>query len=218
MSYLGDTLTVGLILILLFGSIALYLYTRIQQTEQKVSLLESIVLDLKLTGEIQGFGELPVDSSPHYHSTQNAPTRAHREESSNTLEEVKVAHSSPAEESYTPFHEDESVEQVESFEPLEPLEPLEPSASVGSTHPLEVHDPLRLEEVSVSPVSEYDHMTMKEIQGLVRSRGLTFEKGAKKSTLIELLKRADMSAEVKPGSTSSSSFVDTSESIQDANE
>ena len=64
MSYLGDTLTVGLVLVLLFGSIALYLYTRIQQTEQKVSLLESIVLDLKLTGELPAFGEFPSSSAP----------------------------------------------------------------------------------------------------------------------------------------------------------
>ena len=83
MSYLGDTLTIGLILILLFGSIALYLYTRVQQTEQKVGLLESIVLDLKLTGEIQSFAEPvsapsssvapPVSLSPSAPQTSSLP-------------------------------------------------------------------------------------------------------------------------------------------------
>jgi hypothetical protein len=55
MTSLSDTLTVGLVLVLLFGSIALYLYTRIQQAEQKISLLESILLDLKMSSEIKSY-------------------------------------------------------------------------------------------------------------------------------------------------------------------
>ena len=60
---LSDTLTIGLVLLLLFGSIALYLYTCIQQSEQKISLLESILLDLKMSGEMKAYTELPADSS-----------------------------------------------------------------------------------------------------------------------------------------------------------
>ena len=60
MTSLSDTLTVGLVLVLLFGSIALYLYTRIQQTEQKISLLETILLDLKMSAEIKSYSELPA--------------------------------------------------------------------------------------------------------------------------------------------------------------
>ena len=52
MNNISDTLTIGLVLVLLFGSIALYLYTRIQQSEQKINLLESILLDLKMSNEI----------------------------------------------------------------------------------------------------------------------------------------------------------------------
>jgi len=103
---------------------------------------------------------------------------------------------------YKPFEEDESVEHLSSVE--EPL--------------FDAPDSSRMEEVSVTPISEYDHMTMKELQGLIRSRGLPSEKGAKKSALIELLKKSDMNAEVKPGSTSSSAFLDNSVSIQDVDE
>ena len=60
MASLSDTLTVGLVLVLLFGSIALYLYTRIQQAEQKISLLESILLDLKMSSEVKSYSELPA--------------------------------------------------------------------------------------------------------------------------------------------------------------
>jgi hypothetical protein len=63
MTSLSDTLTVGLVLVLLFGSIALYLYTRIQQAEQKISLLESILLDLKMSAEIKSYSELPAENT-----------------------------------------------------------------------------------------------------------------------------------------------------------
>ena len=60
MTTLTDTLTVALVLVLLIGSIALYLYTRIQQAEQKISLLESILLDLKMSSEVNSYSELPA--------------------------------------------------------------------------------------------------------------------------------------------------------------
>ena len=60
MTTLTDTLTVALVLVLLFGSIALYLYTRIQQAEQKISLLEGILLDLKMSSEVKSYSELPA--------------------------------------------------------------------------------------------------------------------------------------------------------------
>lgn len=60
MTTLSDTLTISLVLLLLFGSIALYLYTRIQQAEQKLSLLESILLDLKMSSEVKSYAELPA--------------------------------------------------------------------------------------------------------------------------------------------------------------
>lgn len=62
MTYLTDTLTVGLVLVLVFGSIALYLYTRVQQAEQKLSLLEGILLDLKMSSEINSYTELPAEN------------------------------------------------------------------------------------------------------------------------------------------------------------
>lgn len=225
MSYLGDTLTVGLILILLFGSIALYLYTRIQQTEQKVSLLESIVLDLKLTGEIQGFSDLPHDSGSHLHSSSKNTSNGDSA-SLDVMDMVRVSTPSKKEEtSYKSFDEEESSDSSVMLQPfesddLESVGGLETSRGLESSRELESVEVLepRLEEVSVSPLSEYDHMTMKEIQSLIRSRGLVAEKGAKKSALIETLKRADTSAELKPGSTSSSSFLDTSRSVQDDDE
>ena len=59
MATLNDTLTLGLILILLFGAVSLYLYTRIQQCEQKLNLVESILLDIKMSAELREYPDLP---------------------------------------------------------------------------------------------------------------------------------------------------------------
>lgn len=67
MTTLTDTLTVALVLVLLIGSIALYLYTRIQQSEQKLGLLESILLDLKMSSEVNSYTELPAHAAHSAH-------------------------------------------------------------------------------------------------------------------------------------------------------
>lgn len=183
MSYLGDTLTVGLILVLLFGSVALYLYTRVQQTEQKVNLLESIVLDLKLTGELSPFSDAS-HQTPLTPTPTLTPTLTSTLTPTKTLSPISTPISSPIVSEYKAFEEEDS----------------EPLSSE------EVQD-VEIVNVNVNEsenIVSYDSMTLKELQSLVRSRGLTAERGAKKNQLIELVKRADASAEVKPGSMSSS--------------
>jgi hypothetical protein len=54
-SGLSESLTLTLVLLLVFGSVCLYLYTRITQTEQKISLIESILLDLKMASDLRSF-------------------------------------------------------------------------------------------------------------------------------------------------------------------
>ena len=51
MNGLSDSLTVGLVLALIFGALVFYLYTRIGQIEKRVSLTENILLDLKMATE-----------------------------------------------------------------------------------------------------------------------------------------------------------------------
>lgn len=51
MNLVGDVFTVGIVLLLLIGAVAFYLYTRIAQVEKHMNLLESILLDLKVATE-----------------------------------------------------------------------------------------------------------------------------------------------------------------------
>ena len=200
MTYLSDTLTVGLVLILLFGSIALYLYTRIQQAEQKISLLESILLDLKMSAEIKTYTELPAD---------------------------EVINSKPS--SYTPYHEEEHtldnviIEQSKQDQVQDHLsedEPFVPSISILMPVSEETqNDVEQYKTVVAEAINEslsYDSMSLKELQSLAKSRGI-LASSMKKMSIIEALKTSDRSQNVKPGSSgmSSSSFLETSEPFSD---
>lgn len=219
MTYLSDTLTVGLVLVLLFGSIALYLYTRLQQAEQKISLLESILLDLKMSSEIKSYSELPAsDHQEDSHSTQGG---------------------------YAAFNDDDGAnvnasEEVESACPVKMVgavlsaNNLSASASANSETKTTEYVPLD-DTVHTEPESKdsketvtrmsanYESMTLKELQTLAKTRGISGAGTMKKGSIIEALKTSDRSSTaVEPGSTllgsDSSSFLETSGSFPTASE
>lgn len=221
MTSLSDTLTVGLVLVLLFGSIALYLYTRIQQAEQKISLLESILLDLKMSSEIKSYTELPA----HEINTDSKDSGA-------------------TGEAYIPY-DDSNDDVVESA--LD--DDVYPGAVVGSASPLKsssptpsvsskndetvdneinqyksiIADAVKSDEdssetnlISSKVSSNYEAMTLKELQTLAKSRGISGAGSMKKGSIIEALKTSDrFSTPIEPGSMAgSSSFLETSSSFQ----
>lgn len=218
MTSLSDTLTVGLVLVLLFGSIALYLYTRLQQAEQKISLLESILLDLKMSAEIKTYTELPAS------------------------EEIKVHTSSSSSTAYKPFEEvgvgDESSSiEVTEYTPLDDIVSTEnkhSSSSASSPHnddtdyayvgPVRNYDgPVISEYKEVvasaltevepsSPSVNYEGMTIKELQSLAKSRGISSAITIKKASLIEALKTSDKAtSSIEPGSAAGTApFLETS--------
>ena len=231
MTSLSDTLTVGLVLVLLFGSIALYLYTRLQQAEQKISLLESILLDLKMSAEIKSYSELPA---------------------SELLEDNR-----PTQGGYAAFNDDEGAneganvdasEEVESACPVKMVgavlsggnlgtNNLSASATEGSanldsktTEYVPLDDAVVMEpetkdskETATRMSANYESMTLKELQTLAKNRGISGAGTMKKGSVIEALKTSDRSSlTVEPGSTllgsGSSSFLETSGSFPTASE
>ena len=210
MTSLSDTLTVGLVLVLLFGSIALYLYTRIQQAEQKISLLESILLDLKMSSEIKSYSELPADQEQGVSRTVHSST----EQSGGN---------------YAPFSEDNDENddsddyypgavvgestQSKSGSPTPSV-----SGSVNDSADNEVTqyksviaEAVKEEEIAIIKTDEmesskvannYEAMTLKELQTLAKTRGITGAGSMKKGPIIEALKTSDriQGSPVEPGS------------------
>jgi len=164
MASLNDTLTLGLILILLFGAASLYLYTRIQQCEQKLNLVESILLDIKMSAELSGYPE-PPPRSPFPPSASS------------------VSKVSP----FVPMEEQESYDGAID-EALEETAP----AVIDTTAPLEEVEELAAvpEAAPTAPkvAANYESMTLAELKALARQRSITGASSMKRSQLLEALK------------------------------
>lgn len=177
---ISDTLTVALVLVLLIGSIALYLYTRIQQAEQKLSLLEGILLDLKMSSEVKSYSELPAHDLAHDlrdHTDTYAPYEdAH---------ELNLSMNKPIQEVDDVNESNENVEiNIDQYKSV-------------------------VSEAIESNVS-YESMTLKELQSLAKSRGIS-SSSMKKGQVIEALKAADVEPAPESGS-----FIETSITIEES--
>jgi hypothetical protein len=216
MTSLSDTLTVGLVLVLLFGSIALYLYTRIQQAEQKISLLESILLDLKMSAEIKSYTELPAatsvpraTSSTEHNGGEYAPfDEDDSNDADNNASNTNNQKESAVESVLQSEENDEADNEVDQYKSV-------------------VADAVKEENESLPNASKvsvnYEAMTLKELQNLAKSRGITGAGSMKKGATIEALKTSDRSSTVEPGSstlggTGSASFLETSSPFQGSSE
>ena len=174
MSGLSDIITLGLVLILVFGSVCLYLYTRIQQAETKINLLESILLDLKMTNELKSYptlsSSIPALESDHMFADT-------------------IYKSSPE-----PIIADTAV-QVKPFVDNDD-EDLAPGSTVGYTEsvtsPAPVQAPSQIpDESGVKVVPNYEAMTLKELRDIAKERKLHGVSTLKRSELIDLLKQSD---------------------------
>jgi predicted house-cleaning noncanonical NTP pyrophosphatase (MazG superfamily) len=104
MVFQSDLLMIGLVFFLLVGAISLYLYMYVQQVDLKVSLLESILLDMKVSNEIKGF-DVPADNHAPYVPFKDDTVVA-EESSAAPVEELK------------PFVDEEDVEELAEIIPV----------------------------------------------------------------------------------------------------
>jgi hypothetical protein len=61
MAGLSDSITIGILLLLIFGAVSFYLYSRMSQTEKRLGLLENLLLTLKLSTEASLMGPDSVE-------------------------------------------------------------------------------------------------------------------------------------------------------------
>jgi hypothetical protein len=209
MTSLSDTLTVGLVLVLLFGAVALYLYTRIQQAEQKITLLESILLDLKMSSEIHSYSELPAAVESGGADTKGGA-------STESTPEPYVPFEDEHEQDTSSASLDHSHQDGLASSPLTEVsehDVEEYKSAVADAVKEEVTE-FQDAKPSTSSVS-YDTMTLKELQTLAKTRGIVGANTMKKAPIIEALKTSDRvqaSSPLDSGFTGSTSgtFLETS--------
>ena len=188
MASMNDLLTVSLVLILLFGAVSLYIYTRIQQCEQKLNLVESILLDIKMSAELREYPDLPAKSESGH---QSLP--------SSYAEQAAPFH----DDQTTPFAEEDETTGLDSSDLSEP-EAL-PEATVVSIAP--VTKP----SVSVN----YESMTLAELKSLAKQRGITGSSSMKRSQILEALHTSDNKANGPADGGILSALAEASSSLTD---
>ena len=165
MNGLSDTLTIGLVLALVFGALFFYLYSRIGQVEKRISLTENILLDLKMATENTMMAMASVPSSMEEHS------HGHLQH----VEQVERVEPIGAPE---PVEKDE-VEQIPDEEFYKQALEQVPATNVTTT------------DASVSNRVEvnYESMTLRELKAEAKRKGVAVSASAPKKDVIDALKR-----------------------------
>ena len=171
MAGLSDSLTIGILLILVFGAVSFYLYSRMGQNEKRLGLLENLLLTLKMSTEASLAGPDMVEAV-----SGASPLQAHdvdnvnEEEYADMLKEVSsLSSASPSANVSAPSNETEGDAEAEAEAEAEAL--------------------LRSMTIEKTPVNvNYESMTVKELRGLANERGLSSVL-TKKKELVDALKR-----------------------------
>lgn len=212
MTSLSDTLTVGLVLVLLFGAVALYLYTRIQQAEQKITLLESILLDLKMSSEIHSYSELPAPLEPSVDTKGGASTESTPE----TYTPFEDEHDASASSDSAPSSSNQDGFATSPLTEVSDLDVEQYKSVVADAVKDESNEqPLQYNQQSQgnqqdsksSSTVQYELMTLKELQTLAKTRGIVGANTMKKAPIIEALRTSD---KVQSSSTLDSGFTGSS--------
>ena len=185
MASLNDTLTVGLILILLFGAVSLYLYTCIQQCEQKLNLVESILLDIKMSAEIREYPELALPKPSHGggHSNSSNSSNSHNSQIPSKAG-VEVNESDLYKSALEEAHLDELASPLPTEVPevaeAETVPEATASASVSASG-----------SASIAPTPNYESMTLVELKALAKQRSISGVSSMKRSQILEALRTSD---------------------------
>ena len=164
MSFISESLTIGLLLAIVFGAVCFYLYTRVIYTEKRISLMENILLDIKMNQEQKPLHVLP----PISHQTFFEQTNEHEDTQFEVLPEEAENVTADEEAEYAEvlnkvYNDEETKEEV--TEALPTITPLS--------------------------VNKYDSMTKEELLELVKKRGLRAGNRPGREKLISLLEKAD---------------------------
>jgi hypothetical protein len=168
MSGIQETLVVAVFLAVLFGAVSFYLYSRLSYSEKRVSLMESMLMDIKMA----------IESSEHVHEHSLPlvpplpPTALFTPPAPLEKEDVEAV---PEEAFYTSVLAATEVQETEVEEEL--------------AKQLEAQETIVPKVVKVAP--NYDAMKKEELLKLAEQRGLRVRKTSGKGEIITLLRKND---------------------------
>ena len=167
MNGLSDALTIGILLVLIFGAVSFYLYSRLSQNEKRVGLLENLLLQLKMNTEasLDGPDTVEVVGSPVPISADEVETVT-EEEYADLLKDLPIKTTQPVKTA-----EEDAEELLRSLD----------TATEHNAVPSETSS-------SRSVDVNYESMSVKELRSLAKERGLTGIP-QNKAAIIDMLKK-----------------------------
>jgi hypothetical protein len=171
MNFLSESLTVGVLLTLVFGAIFFYLYTRIAYTEKRLSLIESILLDIKMTTE-----NLMREEPEYVPEPVTGPEPL----------ESKEVEQLPEEEYYKEVIEAAGAEDQDVDVETKTVEVI---SNAKSSTPNNVI----VNKVSVN----YESMTKDELRAACDKKNIKWKKTSGRNELINALRKSEQTTEVQ---------------------
>jgi len=179
MAGLSDSLTVAILLTLVFGAITFYLYSRMGQNEKRLGLLENLLLTLKMSTEASLMGPDSVEavSTPSPLNPEDVDY-VDEEQYAQMLKEVPAPPSPPAAPSPAPLVSNSVEEDANANAEEAEAEQLLRSLGGNSSNTVRKMD------------TNYESMTLKELKSLAKEKGHTGIPSTKRE-VIDLLKNRE---------------------------
>lgn len=188
MTAISDGVVIGIVLGLVFGAVCYYLYSRQSHLEQKVGLLENILLDLKMATEQT---LLSATEPSEAHEATERMTFGLSDVGTDSASAAASATSVTA-EPFQPFENSSETRELR----VEDV-----SRTLGSEVTGSVTVEKEQEKANVS--SNYESMTYKELTQYAKQRGITGLRNLSKAQVIEAIRA------IETGSSTSTNATNT---------
>lgn len=173
MNGLSDSITIGIVLTLVFGALFFYLYSRLVQNEKRVSLMENILLDLKMSADSNWGG------SEHGHNEEEF-----KQQEDNVVDHIEAV-SAPE-----PLRDNDVDNEEDVYKEI--LAQTSIADTTEQTKNFDVTPKANKQTVNVTKVQpNYSAMTVKELKSLAKSRGISVPSGAGRKELTDSLRKLD---------------------------
>lgn len=193
MNFLSESLTVGVLLTLVFGAIFFYLYTRVSYTEKRLSLIESILLDIKMNTENL------MREEPEY-----SPEPVTAPEPLETREVEQL----PEEDYYKEVMEAAASAEEVGLDDISETKQVDIVGGGKNAVPSNVI----VNKVSVN----YESMTKAELQTLCDKRNIKYKKTSGRNELINALRKSEQTSEIQ-GAASTNELFPMAAEVSDSN-
>jgi hypothetical protein len=176
---MNDALMIGIVLTLVFGAVIFYLYNRLSMTERKMGLFEGVLTDIKIM----------MDAAP-YMSAPAPDNRANINEFEPTPEYLNAI-SGPF-----PLKEEEVEDVAAEDDYKQAMDQATKSLKIDELAGVPLTATNAINVTKLSP--ELELMSIRELKQLAKEKGLNVAEGARKKTLVDLLKAHETSGSAGP--------------------